>query len=310
MPRHNPTSRPANKLFFAASLLSLAFALQGCSEREAAPSPKTQAPTGPTYTASAKGRVDVEGGVIRLAARHDGVIEKVLVEEGEIVQAQQVLATLDNELTRRSLTLANHETREIEMQAKAARVSLRAAAREVTRLEPLAAKQLVPRQELDHARDTHAHAKASLQAAEAAIETARARQNLAEQAMEERKIVAPLAGRIIQRNARPGNGVSTLNVTPLFLFVPDAPRIVRAELEEQYLDAVTLGQDADITLEAQPDKTWHGKVTRIGHVVGERTPSDDPAERQDNRVLEVVLTLEGGDALLIGQRVIVRFAGA
>ncbi|GAA6142399.1 HlyD family efflux transporter periplasmic adaptor subunit [Hydrogenophaga sp. 5NK40-0174] len=310
MPLHNPDSTPANKLLFAAWLISLAFTLQGCSEREPAPSPKAEAPTHPTYTASAKGRVDVEGGVIRLAARHDGIIEKVLVEEGERVRARQLLATLDDELTRRSLALASHETREIEMQAKAARVSLQAAAREVSRLEPLAAKLLVPRQELDQAHDTHAHAKATWQAAEAAIQTARARQSLAEQAMEERKIVAPLAGRIIQRNARPGNGVSTLNVTPLFLFVPDAPRIVRAELEEQYLDAVTLGQDAHITLEAKPEKTWHGKVTRIGHVVGERTPSDDPTERQDNRVLEVVLTLERADALLIGQRVIVRFAGA
>ena len=35
-------------------------------------------------------------------------------------------------------------------------------------------------------------------------------------------------------------------------------------------------------------------------------PLDDPAEKQDSRVVEVVTTLEAG-SLLIGQRVVVRF---
>jgi len=109
-----------------------------------------------------------------------------------------------------------------------------------------------------------------------------------------------------QRQARPGNGVSTLNVTPLFLFAPDAPRIVRAELEERFLGAVQPGQSAEIVLEAKPSHRRAGKVLRIGKVVGQRIPSDDPTERQDSRVVECVLALDDTD-LLIGQRVIVRF---
>lgn len=37
-----------------------------------------------------------------------------------------------------------------------------------------------------------------------------------------------------------------------------------------------------------------------------RLPPEDPAEKQDTRVVEVVTTLEA-DGLLIGQRVVVRF---
>ena len=50
----------------------------------------------------------------------------------------------------------------------------------------------------------------------------------------------------------------------------------------------------------------NGAVLRVGRVVGQRLPPEDPAERQDTRVVEVVMTLEKGN-LLIGQRVVVRF---
>ena len=38
------------------------------------------------YVAVAKGRVDIEGGVIRLAAQRDGLIQAVMVEEGDSVK--------------------------------------------------------------------------------------------------------------------------------------------------------------------------------------------------------------------------------
>lgn len=260
-------------------------------------------------SAVARGHVDIEGGIIRLAARRDGIIAKVLVEEGERVRAGQVLATLDDNLARRNLALTEREVEQAEQESRKARIELAAAEREVKRLEPLAARETVPLQDLDRARDMRALADVACHAATAAIETARARRAVAARELEERQIVAPLDGQIIQRQARPGNGVSTLNVTPLFLFTPDVPRIVRAELEEQYLEAVRTGQPAQVILQAQPERTWSGKVLRIGRVVGERTPTVDPKERQDNQVVEVVITLEGAEALIIGQRVVVRFLG-
>ncbi len=259
------------------------------------------------FSATARGRVDIEGGVIRLAARRDGVIAKVLVEEGEHVLAGQVLATLDDELAQRNLVLMQRETDQASKEQAKAHVEWTAAEREVRRLEPLAATGTVPQQELDRAHDALALALVARQSAQAHTATARARAAVAERELHERAVVAPLSGQIIQRQARPGNGVSTLNVTPLFLFAPDGPRIVRAELEEQYLDAVRPMQAVQVVLQAQPHRMWRAHVLRIGRVVGARTPSDDPLERQDNRVVEVVIALEQADELLIGQRVIARF---
>ena len=300
-------SRPERSLRSALLMLVL-FVLMGCGEETGrAPSMPSATPATVAVVASAKGRVDIEGGVIRLAARRDGVITDVLVEEGDRVKAGQVLATLDSELAQRNLALAQREVLQVEQDSKRASVELAAAERELSRLEPLARNETVPRQELDRARDARALAEVGLQSAKAAIETLRARQHVAAREVEERKVIAPLDGEIIQRQARPGNGVSTLNVTPLFLFVPNVSRIVRAELEEQYLGVVTTRQRVEIILEAEPSKKWLGTVLRIGRIVGARTPSDDPAEKQDNRVVEVVVALDAAEALLIGQRVIVRF---
>lgn len=282
--------------------------LAACEQRHSTP-PATPAMVGAfgNALASAKGKVDIEGGVIRLAARRDGVIAEVLVEEGARVKRGQVLALLDDETARSNLSLAEREVRQAEQEREKSAVELAVAKREVTRLEPLARNETVPRQELDRARDAHALAAVAVQTALAGIDTARARQAVAAREVEERKVVAPLDGQVIQRQARPGNGVSTLNVTPLFLFVPDVPRIVRAELEEQCLSFVVPNQAAEIVLEADNTKTWSGTVLRVGRVVGARTPSDDPGEKQDNRVVEVVVSFEDAQTLLIGQRVVVRF---
>lgn len=281
--------------------------LAGC---ESASPPHVTAGVMPTpdhAVASARGRVDIEGGVIRLAARRDGVIADVLVEEGMRVRQGQLLAMLDDQTARSTLLLVESEVRQTVQLYDRALLELRAAERELKRLEPLAAQDVVPRHELDRARDNHAFATLAVSQADAALDTARARRAVAAREVEERRIVAPRDGQIIQRQARPGNGVSTLNVTPLFLFVPDVPKIVRAELEEQHLTRVTPNQAVDVVLEADTSRVMRGSVIRLGHLVGARTPSDDPLERQDNRVVEVVIRLNEQPSLLIGQRVIVRF---
>lgn len=297
----SPFVRLATAFTISAILL-----LAGCSGPGASAENKAQAANAKTFAASAKGRIDIEGGVVKLAARRDGVIEKVLVEEGDHVKAGQVLATLDASLSQRSLDMTLSEQAEARARLEPLKVRVGAAEREVRRFEALNAQHAVARQELDKAVDERDTARAELRSLQAALEAASRKAAVSRREVEERMVCAPADGQIIQRQARPGNGVSTLNVTPLFLFAPDAPQIVRADLEERFLPVVRVDQDAEILLEAAPAKRWPGKVLRLGRVVGQRPPSDDPAEKQDQRVAECVLSVNAPE-LLIGQRVIVRF---
>lgn len=287
--------------WFAALLLA------GCArETPTAPSApsSTSVPTQPTLV-YAKGRIDIEGGLIRLAASRDGLVKSVAVEEGQRVRAGDLLATIDDQPARLALAVAQAELAQARAALPALRVRLIAADREVARLSPLLATESVAPADLDQARDQAALLRAELAAAEAATATAEARLRAGEYEVEQRLVRAPLDGWIVRRFARLGDGVSTLNVTPLFLFAPDSPRLVRADLDERFVDKVRAGLPAEIVPEANESRVIAGKILRIGQVFGAKTPTGEPGERLDQRVVECVVSLDD-QSLRIGQRVLVR----
>jgi hypothetical protein len=120
-------------------------------------------------------------------------------------------------------------------------------------------------------------------------------------------IRAPINGRIARRYANPGAGASTLNVSTMFDLEPNAARIVRAEIVEADIPNIKDGQQVEITPESDPNKVYVGKVLRRAGVFGARKlASDDPSQRSDERVVEVVVSADGAP-LLVGQRVLVKF---
>ena len=264
--------------------------------------PRTPVAASP-YVATAKGRVDIKGGVLRLAARREGIVQKVLVEEGDNVKAGQVLAQMDDQQTRAAVDLARAELEQARRALPALDAKRSVAEREEARLAPLAADNTVARQELDQAGDQVKLAKAELAAANAAVETAVQHVKLAELEVEQRSIRAPLDGQVVRLQTRTGDAVSTQN--PLFLLAPHAPRVILAELEERFVPDVKPGQAAEVILEADETHKFNARVVRVGRMVGARTPSDDPHERQDDHVVDCLLSVDAPQ-LLIGQRVIVR----
>jgi HlyD family secretion protein len=294
-----------NELTVRWGLAALGVLTAGCDKPEEVVTTPLSTARSP-FVASAKGRVDIEGGVIRLAAQREGVIEKVLVEEGESVRAGQALAVLADEQARRNADLSRAEARQARLALAPLQARLDAARREVRRLRPLAADDTVPKQDLDTAVDQARLLETELSAARAGVAVTEQRLEVALQEIEQRTVRAPLDGKIVRRQARPGDGVSVATITPLFLFAPNAPRIVRAEVEERWIGSVASGQAAEVSLEADEKRKFNGKVLRLGYVVGGRSQSDDPNERVDSRVVECVLSIDA-PGLLIGQRVIVKF---
>ncbi len=282
--------------------------MQGAAAQKKAADEKAAAGKVETpYAAIANGKVDIEGGIIQIAARRGGVVREVLVQEGDRVVAGQILARQEDDEPRLALQRARAEVAQAESQLRQIQVDINTARREYERLERLVDTNFVAAQRLDQARDDIAAAEARLSAQQAAIQTARARMAEAEYNVELTVIRAPADGRIVRRYANPGAGASTLNVSNMFDLEPDAPRIARAEIVESDIPNVTVGQAVEITPEGDPSKVYVGSVLRRAAVFGARKlASDDPSQRSDERVVEVVVT--AGDApLLIGQRVLVKF---
>jgi HlyD family secretion protein len=282
--------------------------MNGQAQARKAEAAKAAAAVKPSpYAAIANGKADVEGGIIQVAARRAGVVEEVLVQEGEDVRKGQVLAMLEDDEPRLAAQRAAAEVRQARAALALLEVQRSAAQRELRRLEGLAPSNFVAAQKLDQARDGVREAEARIVAQQAVVATAEARFSEARYDQELSVIRAPADGRIVRRYANPGAGASTLNVSNMFDLEPRAGRIVRAEIAEGALPYVTVGQTVQMSPEADPTRTFDGKVLRRAAVFGARKlQSDDPSERTDDRVVEVVVDSTGAP-FLIGQRVLVKF---
>jgi HlyD family secretion protein len=259
------------------------------------------------YAAVAKGRTDVDGGTIDIAASQDGVITDVFVKEGDAVKKDDLLGKQDN----RVATSVFQEAVALEKQAEAnvplTQIEFDAATRDLARLESLLKRKVTSQQDVDTARDKVKALEQSIVVAKANLEAASARRETAKAELEQREIRAPLDGKIVRVNARPGVGASTLNVSTLFVIAPNSQPVVRAEVEESFINDIHQNQVVEILSENEPEKTYSGKVIRIGLVFGQKKANaDDPNEHVDERVVEVI-TSRDDTPFLIGQRVLVRF---
>ena len=259
------------------------------------------------YTAVARGKVDVEGGVIEVAARVGGTFNEVLAEEGDFVKKGQVLARQEDDEERIALRSAEASLESARANLDRIQLDYDIAKREYDRLKPLGAMDAVAAQELDRAADQMRQAEINIRLQKASIAESENNLESVKFRLEQRTIRAPVAGRIVEAKVRPGVGASTLQVTSAFTLMPDAQRIVRADLDESFVDQVKVGQSVVISPDARPEETYAGKVMRIGEIFG-RSSANGGGENQQtsDNVIEVVIAA-GDLPLLIGQPVLARF---
>lgn len=284
------------------------FAVQGAKAKKAkaAAAATAKAPVSP-FAAVANGKADVEGGIIQVAARRAGVVKEVYVQEGDMVRKGQILARQEDDEPRLAASAARAAVAQAQAQIQVMQVKLTAARREYQRLQSLQASNFVARQRLDQQADQIHDWEAQIAAQKAAVQTAQAQLAEAEYSLELTIIRAPADGRIVRRYANPGSGASTLNVSNMFDLEPNTDRIIRAEISESAIPSVAIGQQVEIVPEADESKVYVGTVLRRAAVFGARKlQSDDPSERSDERVVEVVVSAQGAP-FLIGQRVLVKF---
>lgn len=281
----------------------------GAANASAAPAkPGTTLSTVNTpYAAIAAGKVDIEGGLVDVAARAPGVVKEVFVQEGDLVKAGQILARQEDDDARLSRNRVAAQLAQAEAQIPVLEVQYGAADREEKRLARLIAEDATSQQFYQQAQDNTRQLGAQLNAQKASIALVRAQLAEANYQMELYVIRAPTDGTIVRRYANPGSGASTFSVTAMFQLQPDSKRIVRAEVEERSVSLVKPGQKVEIVPESDQTKTYPGEVIRIAAVMGARKlRSDDPSERADERVVEVVVDAEQAP-VLVGQRVLVKF---
>jgi HlyD family secretion protein len=297
--------------------------------------------TSQKWIAAAPGRVEPRTGQIRIGSGIPGRVVDVAVATNDRVNEGEVLIRLDDKETRARLTAAEAEVaaRKRERDAQpgtAGREDVRkaedgvfAAERAVTNARfaldsVLAADRKSPgspqallqaRKQVAEARDklrqehiafAAAHAKTKAPAPnrlEAGLIAARAELTTAEELLDKTRIRAPLTGSVLQVNAKSGELVAPSPELPLIVMGDLTVIRVRAEVDEQDVAKIKLGQKAFVRSNAYPGRDFAGKVTELAPSLGlPRMGSRGARRATDVEVMEVMIDLEGSVPLLPGMR--------
>lgn len=285
-----------------------AMLLAGCS-RDDAPAPAAVASTNAAYSAVARGRIDIEGGLLKLTIPAEGVVAQVDGHEGEHVHKGQLLAQLELQPAKLALDAALAEQQQATAQIGALQDRAKSAGLRASRLQQAAKAGAGDMQSADDAHEAAQQAEVALNSARAAAALAAQKVAGARYQLELRSLRSPVDGQIVHRLVQPGATVSP-SAGPIFVVLPDSPRIVRAELNESFVGVVHEGMQAEVDDDSGSGMApLKAHVLRIGNVFGASTLEDDPQVRANTRSVECVLTLDQPPStpLRIGQRVLVKF---
>lgn len=276
--------------------------LAACSHQSA---PPQQAPPA-GYAAVAIGRVDVEGGLLRLSSPRDGTVTSVVAREGTEVRRGDALVALDDGEARLAVRGATAELKQEQAKHALLKSQLATAHQHAERLTAAARAGAGDLQDADDAEAAEADLSGQIQMTLAGIEVLQYKLEALQQELAFRTLRAPLDAQVVRVRAQPGAHVSPQS-DPLVTLLPHGPAIIRADLSEGYLDAVHIGMPATVSAEDDRGVRWPAHLLRISAVEGALVIDEQPPSRITARTVECVLALDGPTALRFGQRVLVRF---
>lgn len=187
-------------------------------------------------------------------------IARVLADEGQYVQQGQTLAVLDPTLInadvstqQAQVTRAQAAVAQAQAALQQAQVQAAQAAGEAARVAGLDGQGVLSQEAIDARRSAAASARAAVGSARAAVNAARADASAARAQLSQvqtrrsrTSIAAPVAGRILERTARPGD-IATVGA-PLFRIARAGLVELDAEVPEALLPRVRPGDAAQVSL--------------------------------------------------------------
>jgi len=291
---------------------------------------------------AAPGLVEPGSEEISVSNLLQGTLRRVHVAEGDHVVAGQILAELDNDdlaaavagataqldLRRSEREKLINGARAEEREEAAANLQAAAAVAEMAKVTlqrrtALVATHATTAESFDRAstdvrsanaqRDVMAARMRLINApprredvamADANIALAKAKLREAQADLDKSYIRAPIDGTVLRILRRAGEQVSA--TFPRIVMVMGDIRTlrVRAEINENDIGRIKVGQESYVTVDAYPGRRFPGTITKIAGRMGKKAVhTDDPSEKIDTKVLDVLVTLASGADLPVGLRV-------
>src|SRR5688572_26909824 len=270
---------------------------------------------------SASGRIQPKSQV-NISANRMGRVTRLAVQEGQRVKKDQFLLEIDprqleGQLQRSVAGVAAAESglegarlsvRQAEINLEQAQTTLELSRQNLKRQQDLWKDGLTTREALERAQNEVAVRETDVKARQQDIRSRQQEISTREQQIKQEQaglattrydlsqitITSPIDGIIVRRNIEEGETavVGTMNNAGSQLLTVADMSVLEAEVEvdETDIPSVSLGQEAKVTIDAVPDRTFRGRVTEIGN-----SPIQTNAQQGGQRqatTFRVVVTLD------------------
>ncbi len=179
----------------------------------------------------------------QLAVQVEGLVVEMLVDEGDIVKEDQIIAQIDKARAQIELEKSRANEQSASALIEQRRAELDQAQRDLDRIVELELRGSAGASERDDAETLLASRKAVLMQAEADLLTAQAETRLSERTLNDTTIRAPFSGQIIQTHTERGQWIARGGAVATVISLKDLE--ARVDIPQQYFAAVN-GAGAEI----------------------------------------------------------------
>ncbi len=232
-------------------LFVLLFAVHQCQQRGAANYQTTAVSRGAiTQAVTATGTLNPVVNV-QVGSQVSGNVAKLFADFNSQVKAGQVVAQIDPALFQATVTQAEGDLASAQAALELAKVN-------ATRTQELFAKKNSSQADLDQAMANLHQAEANVKIKQGALDKAKAD-------LDHCSITSPVDGVVISRNVDVGQTVAaSLQAPVIFTIANDLTKMqIDSNVAEADVGAVVVDQTVDFTVDAFPNRTFHGKVVQV-----------------------------------------------
>ena len=205
----------------------------------------------------------------KIGARGTGRIETLNVDEGVRVNEGDVLAVLEHADLLAALAAAKATVERAKAATAEHEVEITRTKRAYDRAAKLLPSRALTESEYDEIRYQHEAAVARRETLAAEVELAEARVREAEQVKENMFVRAPFDGTVISKDAELGEsilpgGMGDASGRGSVVTIADLEHLeVDCDVKEDYISRVKIGQQAEVAVDAVPDRRYEGRVRKI-----------------------------------------------
>ncbi|WP_299693235.1 efflux RND transporter periplasmic adaptor subunit [Hydrocarboniphaga sp.] len=224
--------------------------------------------SGPASLLDASGYV-VARRTATVSAKITGKVTEVLIEEGQHVDAGEIVGRLDDTNIRAGYGQASAQLAYARAAHDQVRVQLANAQRDYQRKQQLLAQHFVSQSEVDNAQTALDDLKAQLNTAARSVDVSLQGVEVSQKSLDDTVVRAPFAGVITVKAAQTGEIVSPLSAgggftrTGMGTIVDMDSLEVEVDVNENFINRVRAGQAATIKLNAYPDWEIPAEVIAI-----------------------------------------------